>query len=223
MSQALVEIHNLEFSYGSKPVLRIPAWRLHKQERVFLEGPSGSGKTTFLEILSGFLQVQKGSYLFQGQDLSKASEAVRDDLRRRSIGFIFQNFNLIPYLNVEDNVLLPFSLGHKDSRSVSELRRELSDLLAQLGLKDFEKRSVLELSQGQQQRVAAARAFLKRPTLLLADEPTSALDQDHRESFLRALFQLADQNSTALIFVSHDRTLETLFHRTCHMRDWRVR
>lgn len=218
----LIDIQNLEFGYGNDLLLKIPSWQLKQGERIFLAGPSGSGKTTFLEIISGILQPQKGQYQFEGKDLISKSSTERDEVRKQSMSLIFQNFNLVPYLNVEENILLPFWLGYKDSRSEIELKKEISVSLEKLGLRGMEYRKITELSQGQQQRVAAARAFLKRPKLLLADEPTSALDMDHREAFLKVLFEMAEASKTSLIFVSHDRNLEKLFHSTLSINDWRV-
>lgn len=218
----LIKIQNLEFGYNDKPLLKIPFWELTAGERIFLAGPSGSGKTTFLELVSGILQPQNGTYEFDNQNMVSLSPHARDEVRKKSMSLIFQNFNLIPYLTVEENILLPFWLGYRDSRTHDQLQNELSNLLNQLGLSGFEKRPITELSQGQQQRVAAVRAFLKKPKLLLADEPTSALDTDHREAFLKVLFQLAEVSNTALIFVSHDRGLEKLFHKTITISDWRV-
>lgn len=222
MTQPLIHIQDLEFSYSDKPFLKISDWKLQAQDKIFLIGPSGSGKTTFLEIISGILQAQKGHYLFEGVDITQVSALQRDEMRKQSMSLIFQNFNLVPYLNVEENILLPFWLGYKQEKPSDQLKSEISQMLSQMGLSGFEKRKVTELSQGQQQRVAAVRAFIKKPKLLLADEPTSALDTEHRQAFLESLFKMSDQNKTALIFVSHDHSLEKLFHKTCDIRDWRV-
>ncbi len=217
----LISLHNLEFGYqSSKPLLIIPHWELKSGEKIFLAGPSGSGKTTFLEILSGILEPQKGEYLFDGKNLVGMSSGQRDQIRKHHMSLIFQNFNLIPYLNVEENILLPYWLGYSDGRKHDELKSKAHELLTRLGLGGHARSSVTQLSHGQQQRVAAVRTLLKRPRLILADEPTSALDSDARESFLKLLLEMATECQAALIFVSHDRSFENLFQRTCHLRDW---
>lgn len=213
----LVEISALEFSYqGSAPVLQIPAWELQSGEKIFLYGPSGTGKTTFLEIMAGVLTPQKGQVKILDQDLAAMTPQQRDHFRAAHLGYIFQSFNLIPYLSVEENIALPCHLSaarqkHLQGKNISEA---ISFLCARLGIQSLLKRKVTELSVGQQQRVAVARALLGKPDLILADEPTSALDADHREKFLNLLFELCEEARTGLIFVSHDRSIEHLFHRS---------
>jgi putative ABC transport system ATP-binding protein len=213
----LVEISALEFSYqGSAPVLQIPAWELQSGEKIFLYGPSGTGKTTFLEIMAGVLTPQKGQVKILDQDLAAMTPQQRDHFRAAHLGYIFQSFNLIPYLSVEENIALPCHLSaarqkHLQGKNISEA---ISFLCVRLGIESLLKRKVTELSVGQQQRVAVARALLGKPDLILADEPTSALDADHREKFLNLLFELCEEARTGLIFVSHDRSIEHLFHRS---------
>lgn len=215
---SLLTLSEVEFSYksGQAPVLNIPTWNVEKGEKIFLFGPSGSGKTTLLETLAGILIPQKGTVQILGQDLAKLSSGQRDLFRAAHLGYIFQSFNLIPYLSVSENIALPFHLSaqrrsHLDGKSLSET---LAFLCARLGISELREKKVIELSVGQQQRVAVARALLGKPELILADEPTSALDTDHREKFLKLLFELCQEFGSTLIFVSHDRGIEPLFDRS---------
>lgn len=210
---ALIELSNVEFSYGDHPILRIPRFTMEKGERLFLHGPSGSGKSTFLEILSGILTPQKGEVRILGENLAVLPASGRDRFRADHIGSIFQSFNLIPYLNVRDNIALGPAFSHKRRKPAAELDAERDQMLKALGIEHLLERPVTRLSVGQQQRVAVARALLGGPEIVLADEPTSALDEDHREKFLKLLFELAEARGTSLVFVSHDRSIQRLFGR----------
>lgn len=217
-----LKIQNLEFSYDEKPFIKITDFRLSAGERVFLEGSSGSGKTTVLEILSGVLSPQKGDYFLDDICISKLNLKMKDQLRRDHISLIFQNFNLVPYLSVKENLLLPFTLGCSYPGSEAQVHEKMNHMIQRLGLESMVTQPVSKLSHGQAQRVAAIRAFIKKPKLLLADEPTSALDFQSRDAFLKLLFELCDENQTMLLFVSHDPTLKTLFNKTVKMLDWRA-
>lgn len=203
-----IEIKDLKFSYDGTPVLDIPQLQIESGEIVFLYGPSGSGKSTLLELVAGVLQ-GSGTLKVGERDLSKMTLSELDHYRAENIGYIFQSFNLIPYLSVLENIELPF-LFKKGEHTDEELKTLLKDL----GLSDFVNRKVSQLSVGQQQRVAVARALIKRPKIILADEPTSALDYDHREKFLKILFELCRRHKTSVLFVSHDLTMEKLFDRS---------
>lgn len=218
----IIEAQNLSFSYpGQAPTIKVPDFRLQAGEKVFLAGPSGSGKTTFLELVAGLLHPTSGSLKVLGFDFSDQNADQKDLVRKKRMSFIFQSFNLVPYLSVEENIRLPFWLGYSDERSAQMVTADLHKLLKELGIEALQDKKVTELSFGQSQRVAAARAFLKRPQLLLADEPTSALDTDHRNAFLNVLFELAKDFKTAMIFVSHDRSLQTHFDRVIEIGEWK--
>lgn len=212
---SVLTANNVEFSYPGSPVpqVRLVHFEMGVGEKVFLYGPSGSGKTTLLELLAGVLRPQKGELRILGREMAELSGPELDLFRADHVGYIFQSFNLIPYLNVRENVLLPLSFSEKKRAKVPRPEEEARRLLQALGMVDLISRPVNRLSVGQQQRVAAARALLGQPELLLADEPTSALDFDHRQKFLKLLFELASTSRTAILFVSHDRTLEGLFDR----------
>jgi putative ABC transport system ATP-binding protein len=211
---SLIEVSELKFRYKTNAeVLNIPKFSIEKGETVFLFGPSGSGKTTLLEILAGVLTPNAGHLKFLDQDWTALSSQERDRKRAIHIGYIFQSFNLIPYLSVYENIELPLHLSPERKAKVSDSKREILRLCQNLGIESLLNNPVTELSVGQQQRVAVARALLGAPDLILADEPTSALDYDHREKFIKLLFQQAQEQGSTVVFVSHDRTIENLFSR----------
>ncbi len=208
MSNA-IEIRNLKFSYGEHAVLDIDEINVNEGEVVFLYGPSGSGKSTLLELIAGVLKSQQGLLKVGSQNLTELNESQLDSYRSENVGYIFQSFNLIPYLSVLDNIQLPFLFNKKNYDEA-----ELLQLINDLGLKSHLNKPISELSVGQQQRVAVARALIKKPKIILADEPTSALDYDHREKFLKILFEVCRKHKTTVLFVSHDLTIEKLFDRS---------
>ena len=203
-----IELRDLVFQWpgAAKPLLHIPAWSVAAGQRVFLRGLSGSGKSTLLSILSGVQTPTSGECLVLGHPFHAMSATARDRIRATDIGVIFQQFNLLPYLSAWENVLLPSRLSGR--APVHEAR----DLLNRLGLSLAPwSRPAHQLSVGQQQRVAVARAFLLGPSLLLADEPTSALDAVHQASFVSLLLELAQASKVTVIMVSHDDRMSSSF------------
>lgn len=219
----IINLKNIKFNYPNqeRTTLDVPDFCIAAGQKVFLYGPSGCGKTTLLEMLSGILLPQTGEVKINETDLTKLNSSERDFFRAANIGYIFQSFNLIPYLSVAENITLPLYLNSERRKNVSVQNEstELQYLCEHLGLLDFLSRPVTELSVGQQQRVAAARAFLGKPKLILADEPTSALDFDHREKFIQLLFTLCEKQKTSVLFVSHDKTLQNLFDQSVSLQD----
>ncbi|MDO2949714.1 ABC transporter ATP-binding protein [Aeromonas simiae] len=216
MSRTVVNIHDLRFAWpGHDPVLEIPALQIAQGERVFIKGPSGSGKSTLLGLLAGIQTVNHGTLEVLGQPLAQLSSRDRDGFRAGQLGYIFQQFNLLPYLSVIDNVTSALTFSpQKRARLNAAPEAEARRLLGELQLPEAAlSRPVHALSIGQQQRVAAARALIGAPPLVIADEPTSALDTDNRAAFIRLLFKECDQQGSTLIFVSHDPFLEPLFPR----------
>ncbi|MDQ0083212.1 putative ABC transport system ATP-binding protein [Variovorax boronicumulans] len=199
------------------PCIDIEAFRITAGESVFLHGPSGCGKSTLLSLLAGVLVADEGRVTLLGHDWSKLSGAARDRSRVAHVGYIFQQFNLLPYLSVIDNVLLPCRFSQRREANASRngnSRDEAEHLLHQMGLdRNLWKRQALQLSVGQQQRVAAARALIGQPEVVIADEPTSALDEDRREAFLDVLLTACAENHSALVFVSHDQRIAQRFVR----------
>ena len=222
MNASAIEIEQLEFAWPhSRPLLTIDRLSVVRGERLFLKGASGSGKSTLLGLIGGVLQPRRGSIRIIGTALDALGAGGRDRFRGEHVGFIFQMFNLVPYLTVRDNVLLPlsFSPARRDRLGSLDPDREAARLLTALGLsgRNLLDRSVAQLSIGQQQRVAAARALIGRPEVVIADEPTSALDADTRADFLRLLFEECHAHTTTLLFVSHDASLAPLFDRALTM------
>ncbi|MFD1261489.1 ABC transporter ATP-binding protein [Entomomonas asaccharolytica] len=221
----VIELKNLQFAWPKQAnLLDIADFTLGYNEKMFLKGPSGSGKTTLLGLLSGVLKPNKGVIQLLGQDLSLLSSGARDQFRVEHIGYIFQQFNLLPFLSVEENVLLPCYFSKRRTQYANErfgsIQQAAKSLLTDLGLdKTLFLQRADQLSIGQQQRVAAARALIGSPELIIADEPTSALDTETRESFIKLLFSECNKTGSSLLFVSHDQTLTPLFDRCLSLYD----
>ncbi len=214
----MIEIKNVKFKYSDslQLVLDIPSFSIFRGEKVFLYGPSGCGKTTLLETLAGVIIPDSGLVNISNEDITKLSPSARDRFRANHIGYIFQSFNLIPYLSVLENITLPLYLSPlKRSKVPKESEIVIAkEICSQLGISELVEKKVTKLSVGQQQRVAAARAILGQPDIILADEPTSSLDFDHREKFIKLLFEICQKYKISVLFVSHDRTLKSLFDRS---------
>ncbi|TKB02815.1 ABC transporter ATP-binding protein [Alteromonas portus] len=214
-----IEVSNLQFSYTkeSAPIIDIEAWQVSKGEHVFLSGPSGSGKSTLLNLLCGTLTPTQGDIALLEQPFSALSNRQRDKFRARNIGVVFQQFNLIPYLSVAQNInAAVYFAGAKTSKETADA--QLRHLLDKLQLPSHVLHAKADaLSIGQQQRVAIARALINDPQLLIVDEPTSALDTDARDSFMSLLKDVAAEST--MIFVSHDKAMESYFDRHCSMSE----
>lgn len=214
-SQAVL-INALRFSYSKeRAILDIPKLTIERGERVFVHGPSGCGKTTLLGIIAGILDPQGSQVLIHGSDLAKMRPRQRDVFRGSQIGYIFQMFNLIPYLNVLDNITLPcfVSPARRDRLGSTSPIKAAGEIASKLDIQHLLNKMISELSVGEQQRVAAARALLGAPALLIADEPTSALDGNHRDEFISLLNSVADESQATVLFVSHDLSLSRHFGR----------
>jgi putative ABC transport system ATP-binding protein len=226
MPDALIELADLSFAWpGQPPLLDIPAFTLHKGESLFLKGPSGSGKTTLLGLLGGVQIPNRGSIRLLGEEITQLKQGQRDRFRVDHTGYIFQQFNLLPFLSVRENVELPCRFSKARAQRAAQrfgsVENAATALLAQLGLQDngLIARRADTLSIGQQQRVAAARALIGQPALVIADEPTSALDTDAREAFIHLLFEECRAAGASLLFVSHDQSLAPLFDRSLSLAE----
>lgn len=185
-----------------------------------LRGPSGSGKSTLLSAIAGVIDVPKSSVLVAGTDVGGLSGSDRDRFRVDHLGIIFQVFNLLPWLSAIDNVLLPCRFSARRLENVAgDPKKTATRLLGELGLTDPKTLNgpASALSIGQQQRVAAARALIGSPEVVLADEPTSALDEEAKDAFVELLLKECNESGSSLLFVSHDRTLEKHFDRTVEL------
>jgi putative ABC transport system ATP-binding protein len=207
----IINLNNVRFSWpgNNTPTINIPEWQINKEENVFLYGCSGSGKSTLLNIVAGILKPEYGSVDILGTNLVQMSQRKRDAFRAKHMGVIFQQFNLIPYLSVAENIQLSqtFSGSQPDKQRIVSLLNQLgleNNLLDQLST---------QLSVGQQQRVAVARALYHQPEIIIADEPTSALDTETRDDFINLLLEQAKKNSSTILFVSHDKSLAHHFDK----------
>ena len=212
----ILEIRGLRKTYRSAghelTVLRDIDLTLDAGDTCAIIGPSGSGKTTLLGLCAGLDDVTSGSVRLDGQPLEALDEDARAALRNRLVGFVFQNFQLIPTLTAFENVLVPLELRGESGR-----QKEAADILAQVGLAERLDHYPLQLSGGEQQRVALARAFIHRPKILFADEPTGNLDAETSEPIVEILFRLNREAGTALVLVTHDPVLAARARRVVKM------
>lgn len=210
-----IKLDKLRFSYPEDPdrlVIDIPNWEVDDSEQVFVHGPSGCGKSTLLNLLGGLLPASAGELIVLGERLDRMSLRQRDRFRANYIGYVFQQFNLVPYLNAIENVQLAthFSKGANKRQTASEIE----SLLSRLSISEADRaKPTSKLSIGQQQRVAIARALINKPQVLIADEPTSSLDQSNRDNFMSELVSLVESENISLVFVSHDMSLSKYFQR----------
>ena len=200
--------------------LHVPTLTLAPAETVLLLGESGSGKSTLLSLICGTIIAHSGRLSVAGQDVAALSVGKRDRFRAEHIGLIFQQFNLLPFASVRDNILLPLRFAPCRRNRVTNLNAEATKLCRDLGLPDdVVTAQAGTLSVGQQQRVAAARALIGTPPLIIADEPTSSLDAATQVIFLKLLFTQSRAYGTSLLMVSHDARLSNQFDRVIHMAD----
>ncbi len=219
-AQSLLQIDGLRFRWprAEADSVCVQHFSMHVAERVFMRGPSGCGKSTLLALAAGVQVADTGTVALLGRDWRSLSAPARDRRRAEHVGYVFQQFNLLPYLSVIDNVLLPCRLSaSRRARAQGDgaaLGAQARHWLRAVGLgPELDARAAADLSVGQQQRVAAARALIGQPELVIADEPTSALDEATRDAFMRALIDACVQAGSGLLFVSHDARLAAHFDR----------
>ena len=209
----IIELESVEVNFNagkeSLKVLDIPRWDVKEGDRVAIFGPSGSGKSTLLNALSGLLPVTSGKIIICGQSLESMSESQRDSFRARYIGVIFQNFNLLQGFSALENVLVGMAFSPRKPD-----RKEAKHLLNEVGLSHRLNYHPSQLSSGEQQRVAVARALANRPKLLLADEPTASLHPVNKEDVLRLLQDMCDRHGCTLVLVTHEQEVISLFQNT---------
>jgi ABC-type lipoprotein export system ATPase subunit len=209
----VIRIRDLEFTYGEGDFrLRIPELSAERGSSVAFVGPSGSGKTTLLNLIAGIVTPRRGSIKAGDVEVTSLTDAARRDFRVRNVGLIFQEFELLDYLNVLDNILLPYRIN-PSLRLDGGIRERARGLAEQVGIADKLSRHPGHLSQGERQRVAVCRAVLPEPTLLLADEPTGNLDPVNTQRVLEILFAFAERSGATLLTVTHERDLLPRFER----------
>ncbi len=200
----MIEVRGLEFAFHQRDFrLRVDSLSIPDGRKAALIGPSGSGKTTLLNLLGGIYLPRAGSIRIAGHEMTALCDAARRNYRIANIGFVFQDFQLIEYLSVRDNILHPFRIN-RSLRLSKEVRRRAEELADQTGLGERLHHRPDELSQGERQRAAICRALLPRPSLLLADEPTGNLDPAAKDHILQLLFDQANRTGATLVTVTHD-------------------
>lgn len=221
-SNPILHLDDVTYRWPGRPSfgLHVPILTVAPAETVLLLGESGSGKSTLLSLICGTLIAQSGRVVVAGRNTASLSAGRRDRFRAEQIGLIFQQFNLLPFASVRDNIILPLQFAPDRRRRVADINAVAAKLCSNLGLpEDIMQSQAGTLSVGQQQRVAAARALIGTPPLIIADEPTSSLDAATQETFLNLLFQQARAHGTTLLMVSHDARLSDQFDRVIHMAD----
>jgi putative ABC transport system ATP-binding protein len=214
MTESIIHLQDVRFRWPEQAddLLHIPELLVKQGEHLFIQGPSGSGKTTLLNLLTGINQPSSGSVTVLGTPLERLSNSRRDQFRADHLGVIFQQFNLLPYLSLLENVQLPCGFSPRKRANAGDIEATALRLLAHLNITDsLLNQSVSKLSVGQQQRTAVARALIGSPEIVIADEPTSALDSDNRDRFLELLFRETEAQGSTLIFVSHDQQIAQQF------------
>lgn len=207
----MIQIRNLDFAYpDARFKLHVDALDFAEGGRYCLRGPSGSGKTTLVNIIAGILKPTAGTVTVAGQEISRSRDKLNREFRLNRIGFIFQNFELLDYLNVEQNILLPFSIGRK-MKVTPEVRQRIDASLEQMGMIDKKRVYPGQLSQGEKQRVAICRAVVNEPGLIIADEPTANLDEQNAARVIDLISDLLDRKKATFLMVTHDRTFDDFF------------
>jgi ABC-type lipoprotein export system ATPase subunit len=207
----MILINDLQFQYpGNGFELRVPSLHLHEGKRVCLTGASGSGKTTLVNIISGILKPACGSVAVAGREISRRNDRENRAFRIGNIGYIFQNFELLDYLPVEENVLLPFTLARR-MRPDAAVRARMEAFLDRMGMAGKKRSLPGQLSQGEKQRVAICRAVITEPRLIIADEPTANLDRDNAGRVMELIESELERNRATFLMVSHDPAFRDFF------------
>jgi ABC-type lipoprotein export system ATPase subunit len=216
----MIEVKNLKFSYGDDQFrIEIPELLINEGEKIGLIGPSGTGKTTLLNLLSGILTPSSGQIRIGDLDLTTFGFEDRQDFRMVKMGLVFQEFELLDYLSVLDNILLSYRVTPIHDLK-SEVISRAMQLASEVGLSDKLKRYPNKLSQGERQRVAVCRALLTEPAYLFGDEPTGNLDPKNRDHVMEILFEYCDKTKAPLLVVTHDAELVERFDRKIDVREY---
>ena len=212
----MIEIKGIKKSYGNLEVLKGIDLKINKGEVVSIVGPSGAGKTTLLHIIGTLDNADAGSVIIDGIDISTLNKKKLAEFRNRHIGFVFQFHQLLPEFTAIENIMIPAFIG---GASKKEARKKAEELLQFMGLTERANHKPKELSGGEKQRVAVARALINRPSVILADEPSGSLDTKNKEELHQLFFDLRDKFGQTFVIVTHDEQLATVTDRTIKMRD----
>lgn len=212
----MIEVKDINKSFGSLQVLKNVSLSIDKGEVVAIVGPSGAGKTTLLQIMGTLDKADSGTININGKTLKGMSDDTLSEFRNKNIGFVFQFHQLLPEFTAIENVMIPALIGKK---SKSEAEAKAKELLALLGLSDRAEHKPNELSGGEKQRVAVARALVNDPAIILADEPSGSLDTENKEELHQLFFDLRDKLGQTFVIVTHDMQLAALTDRTIYMKD----
>ena len=226
MDDSIVKIESLRFQWSKNNNFKIfvPKLEVGRGKKVLFLGESGSGKTTLLSLICGFLEPLSGSISINDKIISNLTSTNKDAYRSDNIGIIFQQFNLLPYANVIDNIILPLYFSKQRSKKVENKTNAAMTLCDQLRLPEsILNQKASNLSVGQQQRVAVARALIGSPSIIVADEPTSSLDTEAQELFLDLMFDQISKNSSTLLMVSHDKSLKNYFDQVIDINEILIR
>ncbi len=209
----MIRIRNLDFGYPRSSFrLRVTDAHVAEGEKLCITGPSGSGKTTLINIISGILKPTSGTVEVAGREISKKNDRHNREFRLTNIGFIFQNFELLDYLPVEKNILLPFAIGRK-MKADATVRKRLAEVTERMGIAGKRRAYPKHLSQGEKQRVAICRAVIADPRIIVADEPTANLDVENRTHVMNLIGEVLDRNRSTFLMVTHDPALYDFFDR----------
>ena len=212
----MIEVRNIKKSFGSLEVLKGIDLNIERGKVVSIVGPSGAGKTTLLQIMGTLDKPDSGSVIIDGVDVMKLGDAKRSVFRNKHMGFVFQFHQLLPEFTALENVMMPALIGGTSKR---EAKKRAEELLAFMGLSDRASHKPNELSGGEKQRVAVARALVNKPDVVFADEPSGSLDTHNKEELHRLFFDLRDQMGQTFVIVTHDEQLAVLADQKISMQD----
>jgi lipoprotein-releasing system ATP-binding protein len=212
----MIQLRNITKSFGTLEVLRGIDLDIQKGEVVSIVGPSGAGKTTLLQIMGTLDKPDKGTVVFDDLDVNSLSQKKLSEFRNRHIGFVFQFHQLLPEFTALENIMIPAFIGGSGKREASQRAMELLEFM---GVQDRASHKPNELSGGEKQRVAVARALVNKPTVVMADEPSGSLDSANKEELHRLFFALREQYGQTFVIVTHDESLAAMTDRTIHLKD----